>query len=39
LYFGEASKPISVKLEGLQERREEIKALIREALEERKEGP
>jgi small-conductance mechanosensitive channel len=38
LYFGEASKPISVKLEGLQERREEIKEWIREVLEERKEG-
>ena len=38
LYFGEASKPISVKLEGLQERREEIKALVREVLEERSQG-
>jgi small-conductance mechanosensitive channel len=38
LYFGEASKPISVKLEGFQERREEIKAWIREILEERKES-
>lgn len=37
-YFGEASKPISIKLEGLQERREEIKALVREVLEERREG-
>jgi small conductance mechanosensitive channel len=35
-YFGEASKPISVKLEGLQERREEIKAAVREVLEEEK---
>ncbi len=38
LYFGEASKPISVRLEGLQEQREEIKAWIREVLEERKES-
>jgi small-conductance mechanosensitive channel len=34
LYFGEASKSIRVKLEGFQEQREEIKALIREALAE-----
>jgi moderate conductance mechanosensitive channel len=34
LYFGEASKPIRVKLEGGQERKEEIKAWIREVLNE-----
>jgi small conductance mechanosensitive channel len=38
LYFGEASKPISVKLEGLQERTEEIKALVRQVLKEQREG-
>jgi small-conductance mechanosensitive channel len=37
LYFGEASKPISVKLEGLQDRKEEIKAWVREVLQERRE--
>jgi small conductance mechanosensitive channel len=36
LYFGEVSKPISVKLEGFQDRREEIKAWVREVLEERR---
>jgi small conductance mechanosensitive channel len=35
-YFGEASKPIPVRLQGLPERREEIKAAVREVLEERK---
>jgi len=34
LYFGEASKSISVKLEGLKEQREEIKNLVREVLKE-----
>lgn len=31
-YFGEASKPISVKLEGMEANREEIKGLIHEVL-------
>jgi small conductance mechanosensitive channel len=35
-YFGEASKPISIKLEGFSAYREELKKLIREVLEERK---
>ncbi len=35
-YFGEASKPIAVKLEGLQDQREEIKTWMREVLEERR---
>jgi len=33
-YFGEASKSISLKLEGLKEQREEMKGLIREVLKE-----
>jgi len=33
-YFGEVSKPISLKLEGLKENREEMKELIREVLQE-----
>jgi len=36
LYFGEASKSISVKLEGFQEKKEEIKTIIREVLKESK---
>ncbi len=36
LYFGEASKSISVKLEGFQEKKEEIKTMIREVLKESK---
>jgi small conductance mechanosensitive channel len=35
MYFGEASKPISVKLEGLNGGKEEIKSLINEALREK----
>jgi len=34
-YFGEVSKSISLKLEGLQENRENLKELIREVLKER----
>jgi len=34
-YFGEASKSISLKLEGLKENREYLKELVREVLRER----